>query len=228
MPSRFRPILPRSSSSSSQSQSSLSRAAEFPSVPSKWFPSMSYPIRASQPSVLPAFQPIQQFYPAYPAPERRIIPQYPETNHIQTAALRYPGYYTMPAGNPLAVPSETSSRVFGGPTRCLADEFPFSYFIAKELPHIFGNVDEDEVLDRPLTPSFEPPVEFDSISEPSSTNSDEPVESSTDSGGDSTYYDQSSRFHSCRFGNNQPLPAAKDFSYGFTSKGENLAFFRQD
>ena len=43
-------------------------------------------------------------------------------------------------------------------SRHLTDEFPFSFSIAKELPHIFGNLD-DEVQDRPLTPSFEPLTE---------------------------------------------------------------------
>ncbi|XP_022797714.1 homeobox protein HOX3-like [Stylophora pistillata] len=37
----------------------------------------------------------------------------------------------------------------------LADEFPFSYATAKEMPHIFGEIEDDEVLGCPLTPSFD-------------------------------------------------------------------------
>ena len=47
-------------------------------------------------------------------------------------------------------------------SRNLTDEFPFSFSIAKELPHIFGNLEDDEVLERTLTPSFGPLTESES------------------------------------------------------------------
>ncbi|XP_074610054.1 uncharacterized protein LOC141864226 [Acropora palmata] len=45
----------------------------------------------------------------------------------------------------------------------LADQFPVPYSIAKELPHIFGNIDDSEALGNPPTPSLDPSVEFPSI-----------------------------------------------------------------
>lgn len=90
----------------------------------------------------------------------------------------------------------------------------FSYCIAKELPHIFGNVDEDEVLDRPLTPSFEPAIEFDSISESSSFDLDQSVESSTHADEDFTDYEQPRSYDSCCFGSSEPLPLIRDISCG--------------
>ena len=45
-----------------------------------------------------------------------------------------------------------------------ADQFPVPYSIAKELPHMFGNIDDSEALGNPPTPSLDPAVEFPSIS----------------------------------------------------------------
>ena len=44
-----------------------------------------------------------------------------------------------------------------------ADQFPVPYSIAKELSHIFGNIDDSEALGNPPTPSLDPSVEFPSI-----------------------------------------------------------------
>ena len=44
-----------------------------------------------------------------------------------------------------------------------ADQFPVPYSIAKELPHIFGNIDDSEALGNPPTPSLDQSVEFPSI-----------------------------------------------------------------
>ena len=44
-----------------------------------------------------------------------------------------------------------------------ANQFPVPYSIAKEAPHIFGNIDDSEALGNPPTPSLDPSVEFPSI-----------------------------------------------------------------
>lgn len=44
-----------------------------------------------------------------------------------------------------------------------ADQFPIPYSITKEVPHIFGNIDDSEALENPPTPSLDPSVEFPSI-----------------------------------------------------------------
>ena len=147
---------------------------------------------------------------------------------MQTAASSYPTHYSMPAGNPVAVPREISQFPDADP-KSLTDEFPFSYSIAKELPHIFGNVDEDEALERPLTPSFEP-FEFESISDSLSLESDQSVESSSNSSEDFADCVQPSRYVSCCFASCEAssLPPINDFSCGFVSKGRNFRFYRQD
>ena len=133
----------------------------------------------------------------------------------------------MPAGGSVAVLPE-DHQDSAAEFKSLADEFPFSYSIAKELPHIFGNVDEDEVLDRPLTPSFEPAIEFDSISESSSLDSDQSVESSTNTDEDFTDCHQPRSYDSCCFGGSESFPLIRDISYGHVSTGKHLRFFRQD
>ena len=142
---------------------------------------------------------------------------------MQTAASSYP---SMSSGNPVAVSPE-SRQVPAAEFKSLADEFPFSYSITKELPHIFGNVDEDGVLDRPLTPSFEAVIEFDSISESSSLDSDQSVESPTHADEGFADCEQPRRYNSCCFGNSEPLPLITDISCGVVSKGRNFRFFRE-
>ena len=169
----------------------------------------------------------QQPYPAFSTPVAMISHLCPETNFVQAAASSYTTHRSMPTGDPVVVLTEDyQDRAVE--FKSLADEFPFSYSIAKELPHIFGNVDEDEVLDRPLTPSFEPAIEFDSISESSSLDSDQSVESSTHADEDFTDYDQPRSYDSCCFGSSEPLPLIRDISCGRVSTGKNFRFFRQD
>lgn len=132
---------------------------------------------------------------------------------MQAAASSYTTHRSLPAGDPVVVRPEDHKDP-AVEFKSLAKEFPFSYCIAKELPHIFGNVDEDEVLDRPLTPSFEPAIEFDSISESSSFDLDQSVESSTHADEDFTDYEQPRSYDSCCFGSSEPLPLIRDISCG--------------
>ena len=110
----------------------------------------------------------------------------------------FPTYPSMSSGYPVPESSEFQPN-FGPDPERLAEEYPFSYPIAKELPHIFGNVDEDEVLERPLTPSFEPTSEFEF-----------------------TDFVQRDAFDSCRYG------GSRDFSCGFVSKGRYCNIYRQE
>ena len=169
----------------------------------------------------------QQPYSPFPTPVRMTTQLRPETNFGQTAASSYTTHRSMPAGDPVAVPPEDHQDP-AAEFKSLADEFPFSYSIAKELPHIFGNVDEDEVLDRPLTPSFEPAIEFDSLSESSSLDSDQSVESSTHADEDFTDCYQPRSYDSCCFGSSESFPLIRDISCGRLSTGKSFRFFRQD
>ena len=106
--------------------------------------------------------PYQQSYPPSRVPVRTTTQQYPGTNSVETSTSSYTIHRFAPAGNTITAPSENCQAPLpSADPKSLAEEYPFSYSIAKELPHIFGNVDEDEILERPLTPSFEPPVEFE-------------------------------------------------------------------
>ena len=104
----------------------------------------------------------------------------------------------MSSGYPVSESSEFQPN-FGPDPERLAEEYPFSYPIANELPHIFGNVYEDEVLERPLTPSFEPTSESEF-----------------------TDFVQQDAYDSCRYG------SSRDFSCGFLSKGRYCNFFRHE
>ena len=224
--------MPTSYQRSIQSVAGFSRSAEFHSV--QWFPSTLYQ-SASQlvtrppavpvpvPVAEPAPFPCQQSYQLFPAPVRRLPQRFPETCYMQTAASSYPTQCSMPARNPVAIPPEISQFPDADP-KSLTDEYPFSYSIAKELPHIFGNVDDDEVLERPLTPSFEP------VRDSLSLESDQSVESSSHSSEDFADCVQPSRYDSCCFASYEAssLLPISDFSCGFVSKGRNLRFYRQD
>ncbi|KAJ7355085.1 hypothetical protein OS493_027874 [Desmophyllum pertusum] len=112
-------------------------------------------------------------------------------------------------------------QIAAADSRCLTDEFPFSYSIAKELPHIFGNVDDDEVLDRPLTPSFEPPTECESWWDSMALESDH-------------YHGNSARSPGPSCSNlNRPYemlspPRIGELSCGLMPKGRSFRFFRQE
>ena len=224
-PSGIRPVLPGSSliqpsyQRSFQSTVGFSRSAEIPSVPLQWFPSS---LQTFQASLEPAFNPImkataakpvtlprQQLYPPFRAPVRRITQQYPGTDYVETAASAYP-----PCHSAKNLASPAPPEIHQVPNThhiSLADEFPIPYSIAKELPHIFGDVDENEDLECPLTPSFEP------VSESLTLSSED-------------FDAQSSRYASCCFGSyeDSSVPPTRDISCGFVSKGRNFRFYRQD
>jgi len=159
---------------------------------------------AAKPVTLPG----QQFYPPFRAPVRRITQQYPGTDYVETAASGYLPRHS--AKNLVSVPPE-SHQVPNTDHNSLADEFPFPYSIARELPHIFGDMDENEDLECPLTPSFEP------VSERSTLSSED-------------FEARSSRYASCCLGGYEgsSVPPTRDISSGSVSKGRNFRFYRQD
>ena len=246
-PSGIRPILPRSSliqpsyGRSFQNTVGFSLSAEIPSVQLQWFPfslqSVQAPLESAPNPIMraaavePAPLPYPQSYPPFRVPVRTTTQQYPGTKSVETAASSYPIYHFAPAGNPVTTSSENCQvPLHTADPKSLAEEYPFSYSIAKELPHIFENVDEDEILERPLTPSFELPVEFESDWDALSLESHQSVGASTHSSEDFTDCDQPRRYHSCCFASYEAcsLPPMIDFSCGFLSKGSNSRFYRQD
>ena len=223
-PSGIRPVLPGSSliqpsyQRSFQNTIGFSRAAKIPSVPLQWFPSSLQSFQAPLESALnpimkataakPVTLPCQQFYPPFRAPVRRITQQYPGTDYVETAASGYLPRHS--AKNLVSVPPE-SHQVPNTDHNSLADEFPFPYSIARELPHIFGDMDENEDLECPLTPSFEP------VSERSTLSSED-------------FEARSSRYASCCLAGYEgsSVPPTRDISSGSVSKGRNFRFYRQD
>ena len=129
-----------------------------------------------------------------------------------------PNFHQLPAADP----------------RGVADEFPFSYSVANELPHIFGNVEDDEVLDRPLTPSFEPPTERkpwrDSMVIQSDLNHSSPGSLAKEDFASSSHrLVQPNNFNSCCFSSNQmSSPPLTELSCGLISKGRSFSSSRQE
>ena len=120
-------------------------------------------LRLQQPPSVPHVKapehlPYQQFCLPFPGPTERILQQQVVSNRLaqQTAATSRLTHYPPPAVKPV---KQDFSQLPAADSRQLTDEFPFSLSIAKELPHIFGILEDDQILDRPLTPSFEPPTE---------------------------------------------------------------------
>jgi len=246
-PSGIRQILSTSSliqpsyQRSFQSTVGFSRSAEIPSVALQWFPcslqSVQAPLEAASNPIMraaaaePAPLPYHQSYPPFRVPVCTTTQQYPGTNSVETSASSYPIHLFVPARNPVTAPSENCQvPLHAADPKSLAEDYPFYYSIAKELPHIFGNVDEDEILERPLTPSFGPLVEFESDWDALSLESDQSVGASTHSSEDFTDCDQPRRYDSCCFASYEAcsLPPTIDFSCGFLSKGSNSRFYRQD
>jgi len=250
-PSGIRPILPRSSLIQPSYQWSFQRtvgfirSAEIPFASLQWFPcslqSVQAPLESASNPIMrtaaaePAPLPYHQSYSPFRVPVCTTTQHYPETNSVETSASSYPIHFFPPAPAPARNPITTSSESCQVPLhttdpKSLAEEYPFAYSIAKELPHIFENVDEDEILEHPLTPSFELPVEFESDWDALSLESDQSVGSSTHSSEDFTDCDQPRRYHSCCFASYEAcsLPPMIDFSCGFLSKGSNSRFYRQD
>jgi len=114
-------------------------------------------------------------------------------------------------------------------SRRLADEFPFSYSIAKELPHIFGNFEDHDFLCRPLTPSFELPTERDPWRDTMPLQSDlyhSSPESQFTRDDFSYSHVQPNNFDSCCFSDNQI--SAPPLSTELISKGRTFSFHRQN
>ena len=106
--------------------------------------------------------PCQQGYPAQLHPVTRIPQRQPESSQLvqNTTAPSYPAHHSLTLVNPI---DQDIQQLPAVEPRRLADEFPFSYSIAKESPHIFGDLQEDEILDHPLTPSFDAPTGRDPL-----------------------------------------------------------------
>ena len=228
-----------------QSTVGFRRSTEIPSVPLQWFPSslqsVQAPLESASNPIMrtaaaePAPLPYQQSYPPTRVPVRTTTQQYQGTKSVETSASSYPIHLfapaPAPARNPVTALSENCQvPLHTADPKSLAEEYPFSYSIAKELPHIFENVDEDEILERPLKPSFELPFEFESDWDALSLESDQSVGASTHSSEDFTDCNQPRRYDSCCFASYEAcsLPPMIDFSCGFLSKGSNSRFYRQD
>lgn len=181
--------------------------------------------------------PFQQGYPRNPGPVYRIPQRQPESSQLvqHTTAAPHPIDYSLPLVKPV---EQNISQLPAVESRRLADEFPFSYAMAKELPHIFGNLEEDENLHRPLTPSFNRPSEHDPLLDPLAQESDH-TRGNQASPRNADFVDcvstndrrvQPSWLNSCCFGNGDllsPLPL-RELSYGVISKGRSFRLCRQE
>lgn len=184
------------------------------------------------------FSPQYYAVPNLPAVAETISPPYlPFSQLMQRIPQRYPNAYLPPFHSKDSEPSQTTCQPMDAfhaskaeSTR-LADEFPFSYSIAKEMPHIFGNMVDDEVLDHPLTPSFECSSDLAPSREFVTHESCQFGFTTTDFS-DCVLPEQSeisrNRPHSCCFGGNsvQSHPLIKEPSYGLMSEGRSLRFLQ--
>ena len=185
------------------------------------------PFAATETGLLP----YQQAYLPFTDPLHR-IPQQQPTRLVQPTSV--PSY---PAHHSLVNPVEPDMHQVAD-SRCLLDEFPFSYSIAKELPHIFGNLEEDEVLDRPLTPTFKPPAECEPLWDPLASEPDQfhgnpacSVKEDLTVGASPELRNlRASSFSSCCYGNSEMAasPPLRELSRGFITKGRSFMFCRQD
>ena len=179
----------------------------------------------------------QQGHPSQPGPSHRIPQHQLQGSQLvqHTAAPSFPGRRSLP----LVVPVEQDTHQLPDvEPRRLADEFPFSYSTAKELPHIFGNLQENQIPNRPLTPSFNVPADHDPLWDLLAIESDQTRGNQSSSSNEnfvesvSSNYRrvQPSRLNSCCFGNGDLLssPPLGELSGGFISKGRSFRFFRQD
>ena len=235
-PSGSRPVLPGSRliqttyQSSFQSTAVYSRSAEFPArlqVHSQRFPFTPYQVNVQLPSasnfmtrpptaVLPALRmPWQQVYQPFPAPAHKVPQQYPDAYYQPWEVSSFPSNYSIPVKNPVPELPEIRQVPFAD-SNSLADQFPFPY-----------SFDEDGVLERLLMPSFELPVDLESICD-SLSELDQSVETSSQSSGTSEALSQpdclqpaSSHRSCCHAGDN-------DYSCGSVSKGRDFCFCRED
>lgn len=188
----------------------------------------------SLPSVTePEHLPHQQAYYPFPG-SAEIIPQQRVVGSRlvqQTEATSHLTHYRPPAVKPV---KPDFYQLPAADLIHLADEFPFSYSVAKELPHIFEYLEDDQVLNRPLIPSFEPATEPEPWWESKAVQSDLyhsgpanlPKEDFIDNASPSDRHAEPSNFNSCCFGSTQVL--SSDLSSGLISKGRSFSFHRQN
>ena len=219
----------------SSSQQSQSHAASSP-----WkqlYPKQRLPVPPSSSVKGVRSFPSQQGYPPQPGLVHRIPQRKPESNQLfqHTAAPSFPAYHSLPLVNSV---EQYIHHLPAVKPRGLTDEFPFAYSIAKELPHIFGDLQEDEILDRPLTPSFDTQTGRDPLWDPLVLESDyakrnqaSPRNADFVDCVPHSYRDvQPSRLNSCCFGNGDVLspPPLEELSRGFISKGRSFRLYRQE
>ena len=192
----------------------------------------------SLPSVTePEHLPYQQLYSPFPGSAEMIPQQQVVGSRLvqQTAATSSLTHYPPPAVKPV---EPDFHHLHAADSRHLADEFPFSYSVAKELLHILGNLEDDQVLDRPLTPSFEPLIEHEPWLRTMETQSDlyysSPAslakEEFIDNVSPGCMHVQPRNFNSCCFGSTQmsSSPPLTELSSGLISKGRSFSFQRQN
>ncbi len=175
--------------------------------------------------------PYQQMYTPFPNPVHRIPHQETDYRFVQPAAV--PSYLAHHTPFPVNPVDPDIHQAAAADSRCLTDKFPFSYSVAKDLPHIFGILEGGEELDPPLTPSFEPRIGRQPLWGSLALQS-EHFHGSPDSLAnedfidcvlrDHRYLDEPSSYSSCCYGNENP----SELSRGFVSKGRSFRFCRQD
>ena len=152
-----------------------------------------------------------------------------------TATESFPARRSLPLVNPV---KQDIHQLPAVEPRRLADEFPFSYSIDNELPHILGNLKEDQFLNRPLTPSFDASSDRDPLWEPLALKTDQ-TQGNQASPRNVDLVEcvspnyrrvQPSSLNSCCFGNGEFLssPPLGELSCGFLSEGRSFRSCRQD
>lgn len=201
--------------------------------------------RLQQPLAIPSLPsvtgsehlPDRQVYSPFPDPVQTLPKQQLESDPLvrQRGASSRLTHYPPPPVKPV---EPDFHQLPAADSRNLADEFPFSYSIAKELPHIFGNTEDGQVLDRPLTSFFEPPIErepwWGTMAIQSDLYHSSPRsltrEDFTDDASPSYRLVQPNNFNSCCF-SSSPMsapPPLTELSCGLISKGRSFSFYRQN
>ena len=223
----FKAAVPFASASHHMTQSIQSYTARSTETPLRGLPSVTEPEHL----------PYQQHYSPFPGPAEMIPQQQVVGSHLvqQTAATSRLTHYPPPAVKPL---EPDFHHLPAANSRHLANEFSFSYSVAKELPHIFGNLEDDKVLDHPLTPSFEPLVErepwwgtMEIQSDPYySSPASFAKEDFVDNASPSRRHVQPSNLNSCCFGSTQTSSSSPltELSSGRISKGKSFSIDRQN
>jgi len=222
---------------------------QIPSQPlcSSQFQAIAQPASTSQQQNLPGLPPtsikeigslpFQQGHPSPLGPAHKLSQHQLQSSQLvqHTAAPSFSARRSLPLVNPVEQDIHQLNTV---EPRRLVDEFPFSYSTAKELPHIFGNLQESQTLNRPLTPSFDAPPDCDLLWDILALGSDQ-TKGHQSSSSNENFVEraspncrrfQLSRLISCCSGNGDLLssPPLEELSGRFISKGRNFRFFRQD